>query len=377
MADKVTKTLEIKVTTDQAKKEIKALEDNSRKLLNSLHKDFGDNEKITKAFSDARSEMTKLIEAQKVYNEYKQKESELQKAIKFAKSDEQRSALKEGIKEYKSRREKIVKDNPEVKDEEKEAANKKLQGQIIKKATNELKKFERAALQVFNTLGINLKSVFGDVVNELGKMLDPYKGMASYGLGTSLFTNAAAREQAMKYGLSDAQNYALSQTMSMLGMSSDTDLMYMNSAQKEKFNRLMDQYNNWYTKMESTGLLENVQEAQLEFKMLKQEIAYKLLDWFAKHKDQIMTALQVIMKAVEVIANVIIAILNAIPGAKHYSSGVDASVIGSNAITNNVNINNTNNGTALLNNKEELQASFDASNANLVKQIGANLLAYK
>ena len=374
MGDKVTKTLVISVDSDPAKRKLEELEKKGQ-ALQSYFKEIGIDQKQLDSLSSVGARLKEITEQQEKYNQLKKQEMEVEKLIKTAKTSEERKNLQQIVKSSRATRKQMLKDNPDVKDEEDEKKKKALQQKTWQNISKELKKFEKDAIQVWNTLGINLKSVFGDVVKELGAMLDPYKGMASYGLGSSLFTNAAAREQAMKYGLSDSQNYALTQAMSMLGMSNDNDLMYMNTAQKQKFNRLMDQYDSWYTQMEASGLLQNVQEAQLEFKMLKQEIAYKLLNWFAEHKDQIMTAINVIMKAVEVIANVIVAILNAIPGAKHYSSGVDASAISSTGIVNNVNVNNTNNATAMLNNKEELQASFDHSNANMVKQIGASLLA--
>lgn len=372
--DKTTKTLEIKINTDEATRKLVEIEKETQKMQ-SFFKEAKISQDTIDAYTHMRDTLKEVTEKQEQYNNLKKQEQEIQKNLKYAKNDEEKNQLKDMLNQFKATREKMLKEDERIKDPDKVAQEKKIKDATFKNLSKAVKRFEKNAIQVFNTLGINIKNVFGDVIKELSSMLDANTGMASYGLGTTLFTNAAAREQAMKYGLSDAQNYALTQAMSMLNMRSDEDLMYMNSAQKQKFNRLMDQYNSWYTKMSSTGLLENVQEAQLEFKMMKQEIAYKLLDWFAKNKDKIMTALQVIMKAIEVIANVIISILNAIPGAKHYSSGVDASVMANTGVVNNVNVNNTNNATAMLNNKEELQASFNNSNANLVKQIGASLLA--
>lgn len=371
--DKTTKTLDIKINTDEAKRKLVELEKETQKMQGFFH-DAKIPQETIDAYTNMRKTLLEVTQKQEQYNNLKKQEQEIAKNLKYAKNDKEKNQLKNMLNQFKATREKMLKEDERIKDPDKVAREQKIKDATMKNLSKAVKKFEKDAVQVFNTLGINVKNIFGDVIKELSSMLDSSTGMATYGIGTSLFTNAAAREQAMKYGLSDSQNYALTQAMSMLNMRSDEDLMYMNTAQKQKFNRLMDQYNSWYTKMSSTGLLENVQEAQLEFKMMKQEIAYKLLDWFAKNKDRIMTALQVIMKAVEVIANVIISILNLIPGSNKYNSGVDASVVSNTGVVNNVNVNNTNNATAMLNNKEELQASFDNSNANLVKQIGASLL---
>ena len=245
-------------------------------------------------------------------------------------------------------------------------------------AINTVKKLGQTANAVFRAMGIDIKNIFKDVFASIKQALSE-TGIASYNIGTSLFTNVTARETEFKYGLSGESAYALTQTMSMLNMKSDEDLMYMNERQKEAFNSIMERYKTWYSNLESTGAMEKMQEAQLEFKMFKEEISMKLLNWFAEHKDQIFNALEVTMNVLSVLAELVLNILNMLPGGKKYATSAanssDTSSINNNSKINNVNIsvNNTNNATANLNSQSELDNTLSNSNANLVKSIAANL----
>lgn len=242
-------------------------------------------------------------------------------------------------------------------------------------AINSVKKLGNIATGVFKVMGIDLKSIMSDVFNNIKQMLGT-TGIASYATGSTLFTNSTAREQQMKYGLSNSSNYALSQTMEMLNMKSDEDLMYMNQNQKEMFNNLMDKYRGWYENLESTGAMVKLQEAQLEFKMFKQELSMKLLNWFANHKEAIFSILEITMNVLEFIANVVEGILNFFgKSVKSSSSALGSSdTYSSNTNSNiNINVNNTNNATANLNSKVELDNSLNASNQNLVKSIATTL----
>jgi len=251
----------------------------------------------------------------------------------------------------------------------------------INTAINTVKKFGEIGSKIFQTMGLDIKNIFKDVIGTIGEALKE-TGIASYSMSTSLFTNASARETQMKYGLSGESAYALTQTMGMLNMKSDEDLMYMNERQKEAFNNIMDKYKTWYSNLESTGAMEKMQEAQLEFKMFKEELSMKLLNWFAEHKDQIFNALEVTMNVLSVLAELVLNILNLIPGGKKYAtssatSSDISSVNTNNKISNvNINVNNTNNANATLNSQSELENSLNNSNGNLVKSIAASLAGY-
>lgn len=249
--------------------------------------------------------------------------------------------------------------------------------QAKKISTTLFKTFKDIGLKVFKTMDIDLSNIMSQVMGNITEMLKT-TGIAFWDISSSIFTNSQAREIQFKYGLSDSQAYALNQTMSMLNMKTDEDLMYMNQQQKRVFNELMSKYDAWYTEFKESGAAEELQRAQLEFAMFKQELSYKLLNWFAEHRDAIMKILEFIMGCLEGLANVVEAILNVLPFGKSSSrSAWTSDSVSSNSIatTNtNVYVQNTNNATANLNSKAELDNALNGNNVDLVKRIASSIV---
>ena len=167
----------------------------------------------------------------------------------------------------------------------------------------------KTATGLFNTFNQNFKSVMGfslsikenfaDVMENVRKITDMYSGLATYATGSSLVMNAAARETQMKYGLSASAAYGFDQAKSLLGIQSDTDLMYMNAEQRQLFAGYMEKQQQMYNQLESSGVLRNIQELQLEFKMFKQQLAIDFLNWFAKNRDSLMALFTKLLNVTE------------------------------------------------------------------------------
>ena len=178
-----------------------------------------------------------------------------------------------------------------------------------------------------NFLGVSLsiKDAWGDILDKTKQMTDMYKGMATYATGSSLITNSQARTTQMKYGLSDAQTYAFTQTTGMLGISSDEDLMYMNQSQKQVFTQYMQKYSSWYEQLMSSGALQDIQQMQLEFAMFKQEVAVELLQFVAQNKDTLLAAAKGIISILEWVMKIGTNILGGIFGGNGNSSTANTS----------------------------------------------------
>lgn len=325
---------------------------------------------VTKMFKDASP--SAIFE--KSYKKLREKASFFDEDIKNQKNKLQEMRSKEGFSEndaaYKVEQE-------HLKELQKQKGKYSKQAAVIGAVQGTLNTFKNLASSVFKTLGLDLKSIFSDVGKSIKDILDPYTGVASYDTTTSLFTNAKARNQQMQYGLSSESNFALTKTKEMLGMTDDNDLMYMNENQKQAFNEIMEKYKTWYSGLESTGAMERLQNAQLEFKMFKEELSYKFLGWFAEHKDQIFNAIEFIMNVVFRIAEVVMNILDALPFTKGMSSSLassDASLTNNYSNKNvNINVNTTNNATANLQNKSELDNFFEGTTENTVRGIAQAL----
>lgn len=247
--------------------------------------------------------------------------------------------------------------------------------QAAQKAGETLKKIGNVLLAPF-------KKLANATMDAVKQMLDFKTGVATFSTSTSLITNSAAREQQMKYGLTSSQNYAFSQAKSMLNIQSDEDLMYMNKDQRDKFLSYMQRYSAWYDEMESSGVLANIQEMQLEFQELKQEIAMEFLQWVAENKETIMTCIKGIFEFIKKVANVVIKIMEILSLGKNSGETIADTSDTNNYNTNNnnsrstvinVNANTTNNATGVLGSQEAMN-QFSQENFNrLAKQIAGAL----
>lgn len=225
-----------------------------------------------------------------------------------------------------------------------------------------------------------LTKVVGDAVHQ---MIEFKTGVATYNTQTSLVTNATAREQQMKYGLTGSQNYAFTQAKSMLNIQSDEDLMYMNKDQRDKFLSYMNRYSQWYDKMEQSGVLADIQEMQLEFNELKQEIAMEFLQWVAENKDTIMTCIKGLFEVGKGIATVVMKIMEVLSFGKYKGSEsqdiksdrgqVSMNYGGNKNTTININANTTNNATGVLGSQQAMDQYSKENFNKMAKQIAGFL----
>ena len=243
----------------------------------------------------------------------------------------------------------------------------KASGQIFKKFTSDMSK-------AFDLFGLKFSSLISDIGAGIKAKLSP-TGIASYNVSTSIFSNASARNMQMQYGISGGNAYALNKTMGMLNMSSMEDVMYMNATQKQVFQQLMEKQNAWYDQMQSSGMLQSIQMAQLDFAMLKEELSNKFLIWIGEHKDTILKVMEGSFKVMTWIFDKISYIIDLFGGSSDntYKSTYFSDIgTGTTSTTNNTfNVNQTNNASAILNGEHQLSDTLSANNVNLVKQIAS------
>lgn len=228
----------------------------------------------------------------------------------------------------------------------------------------------------------------GSILSELRKQLTDFfqdvfdnararlADMASYDLQNSLFTNSFAREQALKYGIVDpSQNYALSQTMSELGMSSEEDLMYMSPAQQEKFAERMGYWSGKYTELANKDFFKIIQEFQLEWNEFKSEMELDVIEFFIQNKETIKQAMKAGLAFMETTLSLLGKILDFLQISRTDSQRLNASMeivrnYGGNISTTNVNINNTlNPASQVLTDKQMLAQAGTLSYAQLIEAL--------
>lgn len=183
--------------------------------------------------------------------------------------------------------------------------NLKFASGVITTLTKGFGKFN-STLYALTGISVKVSDVFKNI---LGDMSNFIKVASTSDFGTSLIANSSSRSQQLRYGLTGAQNFALSQTMSMLGISGEEDLMYMNTGQRALFTNYMEKYINWYNEVSSSGVLQDIQLMQLDFKMFRQELAMDLLNWISQNKDTIMDAVKATISAAKWIAEILLNII--------------------------------------------------------------------
>lgn len=233
-----------------------------------------------------------------------------------------------------------------------------------------------------------MKDKLGDMLESIGNALtdffkDTFKAakerifdMASYDLENSLFTNSSAREQALKYGITDAsQNYALSQAMGELGMSSEEDLMFMNPAQQEKFAERMGYWSGKYTELANKDFFKTVQEFQLEWSEFKYGMELGMIEFFMQNKDTIKQVMEAGIQFMEGTLTLLGAILDFLQISRSDSQRNAASMeivrnyTGGTNMTN-VNISNTlNPSSQVLTDKQMLSQAGQLSYAQLIEAL--------
>lgn len=238
---------------------------------------------------------------------------EVDKAIKGEKNE--RSAFGEAIKRRKGVLGAIdrMARNTEREERKKVLAEAAKSGnKLAGEKLNELKKEDSTnriskAMDVFEKLS---KKAFSSMVKYFKEAWQTALNAASYSSSTTLISNSSAREQQLEWGLSDSQNYAFTQTKSILGISSTDDIYYMNPSQRAKFYQLMEKYSSFYDQMNSSGTLASIQELQIDMAVMKQEFISELVSFISEHKSEIISAVRTGMIVLKGIFSAVVSILN-------------------------------------------------------------------
>ena len=160
-------------------------------------------------------------------------------------------------------------------------ALKKALGFYLKVAKEVGRTFEK-----ISGLSLDIKENFRNITDRSAQMLNPYTGAASFS-ANSLVVNAAARRTRLSYGMSSSQAWGFNQASTMFGVSGPEDLLYMTGTQRFAFTQYMQRQEQMFARLERSGVLESIQEMQLDFKLFKQELAMQFLEWVAQNKDLI------------------------------------------------------------------------------------------
>lgn len=242
--------------------------------------------------------------------------------------------------------------------------------EALQKELNELKaqldggsgmpKEKSPMLKAAQNVGKFALKEFTKIIKSIGKFfVDTFKNafknlseMAMMDAGTTLFSNAAARQQQLTFGLTGAQNYAMTNAMQMLNMQSIEDLMWANPQQMAAYREISARLEAQYNQLEQSGIFKAVQEFQLDMSMMKMQFQNTIYQFIAEHKNEIVAVMKAAMEFMSWVLNLLGKIVGFFARMRGESyTGVDTAAVSSvintsstdNSIANNVTINYTNN----------------------------------
>lgn len=179
---------------------------------------------------------------------------------------------------------------------------------------------------------------FVDLLKESWEELDK---MVQY----SMLSNAETRRLAFTYGFSGSQAYGYQKAMDIMGFRGEEDLMFASGSQKEKFQELMNKYNERYTELYDSGFFEDYMNFQYEMEDMKQELMTEVIGFFMDNKDTIKAAMEWMIKLAEIGIEGFDRLIAWLNGGREQASNSD--IIKSYSTNNhstNVKIDNTFNG---------------------------------
>lgn len=142
----------------------------------------------------------------------------------------------------------------------------------------------------------SLKNFADSIKKTLSDALNEFDRMSQYNLKTSLRYNSEATEQAIKYGLSSAQNYALTRAKEDMNIGSEEDLLYMGQDARNEFAKKIGYYSTEYQKIEDKGLFKKYEEYQMQRQDFENKKQMVIIEFFAENKDTIINFMEVSMK---------------------------------------------------------------------------------
>ena len=239
-------------------------------------------------------------------------------------------------------------------------------------------KFKQQTQESFKNLASGIKeklvSVFDSFNDQLKKTLtkaiEEYQNIASYSLSTSLKMNQEAREQALMYGLSDAQNYALTKAMEEIGAGSVEDLYWMTEAQQERFSERIGYWTGQYNALADKNAFKTLEQLQAELNDIKTDFQMEVVQFVANNKETIIWTLKTGVSILQKIMDGLAWLIGTTPESGREGALSDAinNYSTSNNSQTNVKIDNSFNGVST-DNLSKLRKAGNEVNRQLIKAL--------
>ena len=153
-----------------------------------------------------------------------------------------------------------------------------------------IKLFSKVATKTVN----EIKKISAKFLKEFQKVQD----LVDY----SRLSNQAVREQAFEFGFSPAENYAYTQTMDVMGLSSFEDLYFLTENQWTRFNNNFEKFQERYTKLYDEGFFDAVEDFNYQMAEWEEDLKYTFLQFVVDNKEDVMDLLDLVENILETTA---------------------------------------------------------------------------
>ena len=150
-----------------------------------------------------------------------------------------------------------------------------------------IKLFSKVATKTVN----EIKKISAKFLKEFQKVQD----LVDY----SRLSNPAVREQAFEFGFTPAENYAYTQTMDVMGLSSFEDLYFLTEKQWTRFNNNFEKFQERYTKLYDEGFFDAVEDFNYQMAEWEEDLKYTFLQFVVDNKEDVMDLLDLVENILE------------------------------------------------------------------------------
>ena len=150
-----------------------------------------------------------------------------------------------------------------------------------------IKLFSKVATKTVN----EIKKISAKFLKELEKVQD----LVDY----SRLSNQAVREQAFEFGFSPAENYAYTQAMDVMGLSSFEDLYFLTEKQWTRFNNNFEKFQERYIRLYDEGFFDAVEDFNYQMAEWEEDLKYTFLQFVVDNKEDVMDLLDLVESILE------------------------------------------------------------------------------
>lgn len=169
------------------------------------------------------------------------------------------------------------------------------------------------------------------------KVLEKVQDVVDY----SRLSNQAVREQAFEFGFSPAENYAYTQTMDVMGLSSFEDLYFLTESQWTRFNNNFEKFQERYTNLYDEGFFDAVEDVNYQIAEWEEEMKYEFLQFLVNNKENVIDLIDIGENILESILKITSWLVGEGEGAKRRRRASEVAEIvgtGNSATTKNITV---------------------------------------